>query len=111
MVKNLPAVRKTQVWSLGWEDPLEKEWQPTNGNPVFLPGESHGQRGPVGYSPRGRTESDRPERVPLHFDIFTVSVQFVCTCACLPVCCTHAQVHMCAQFFLLSVDGPESLSP
>ena len=25
MVKNLPAVWKTQVWSLGQEDPLEKE--------------------------------------------------------------------------------------
>ena len=25
MVKNLPAVQKTQVWSLGQEDPLEKE--------------------------------------------------------------------------------------
>ena len=24
-VKNLPAVQETQVWSLGWEDPLEKE--------------------------------------------------------------------------------------
>ena len=24
MVKNLPAVRETQVQSLGWEDPLEK---------------------------------------------------------------------------------------
>ena len=24
MVKNLPAVQKTQVQSLGWEDPLEK---------------------------------------------------------------------------------------
>ena len=24
MVKNLPAMRETQVWSLGWEDPLEK---------------------------------------------------------------------------------------
>ena len=23
-VKNLPAKQKTQVWSLGWEDPLEK---------------------------------------------------------------------------------------
>ena len=32
---------KTQVWSLGWEYPLEKEMQP---NPVFLTGESHGQR-------------------------------------------------------------------
>ena len=24
-VKSLPAMRQTQVWSLGWEDPLEKE--------------------------------------------------------------------------------------
>ena len=24
MVKNLPAIRETQVWSLGWEDPPEK---------------------------------------------------------------------------------------
>ena len=40
-VKSLPAMRETRVQSLGWEDPLEKEWQPT---PVFLPGEFHGQR-------------------------------------------------------------------
>ena len=25
MVKNLPAVQETQVQSLGWEDPLEKQ--------------------------------------------------------------------------------------
>ena len=25
MIKNLPAVQETQVQSLGWEDPLEKE--------------------------------------------------------------------------------------
>ena len=24
MVKNLPALRETWAWSLGWEDPLEK---------------------------------------------------------------------------------------
>ena len=24
MVKNLPAMQDTWVWSLGWEDPLEK---------------------------------------------------------------------------------------
>ena len=38
MVKNLPAMQETWVQSLGWEDPLEKKWQPT---PVFLPGEPH----------------------------------------------------------------------
>ena len=29
------------VWFLGQEDTLDEKWQPT---PVFLPGESHGQR-------------------------------------------------------------------
>ena len=38
--------------------------QPT---PVFLPGESHGQRSPVGYSPRGHKESDTTERLHFHF--------------------------------------------
>ena len=35
-------------------------WQPT---PVFLPGESHGQRSLVGYSPWGCKESDTTERL------------------------------------------------
>ena len=38
--------------------PLRKEWQPT---PVFLPGESQGQRSLVGYSPWGHKESDITE--------------------------------------------------
>ena len=25
LVKNLPAMRETWIWTLGWEDPLEKE--------------------------------------------------------------------------------------
>ena len=28
MVKHLPTMRETQVRSLGWEDPLEKEMSP-----------------------------------------------------------------------------------
>ena len=35
------------VRSLDREDPWRREWQPI---PVFLPGESHGQRSLVGYS-------------------------------------------------------------
>ena len=55
VVKNLPAMQETQetwVWSLGWEEipalggvPWRRKWQPT---PVFLPGESHGQRSLAG---------------------------------------------------------------
>ena len=44
----LPAVRETQVRSLGWEDPLEKEMATHSS---ILPGESHGQRSLEGYSP------------------------------------------------------------
>ena len=58
-VKHLPAMRETWVWSLGWEDPWRRKWQPT---PVFLPGESHGWRSMVGYSPWGRKELDTTER-------------------------------------------------
>ena len=54
MVKNLPAMQEIQVQSLGWEDPLEKKWQPT---PVSLPGKSHEQRILVGYSPWGCKET------------------------------------------------------
>ena len=63
VVRNLPAVRETQVLSLGLEDPgrscvrkipWRRQWQPT---PVFLPGECHGWRSLVGCSPWGRKES------------------------------------------------------
>ena len=60
MVKHLPTMRETGVLSLGWEDPLEKEWQPT---PLFLPGKSHGQRTLVDYSPWDHKESDMTERL------------------------------------------------
>ena len=35
--------------------------------PVLLPGESHGWRSLVGYSPWGREESDKTERLHFHF--------------------------------------------
>ena len=50
LVKNLPAMWKTWVLSLGWEDPLEDAWQPT---PVFLPGESPRTEKPGGLQSMG----------------------------------------------------------
>ena len=61
-VKCLPAMQETKVWSLGQEDPLEKERATT---PVLLPGKFQGQRNLGGYSPQGGKESDMTER--LHF--------------------------------------------
>ena len=29
IVKHLPTMQETRVQSLGWEDPLEREWHPT----------------------------------------------------------------------------------
>ena len=55
-------MQETWVWSLGRKFPCRRKWQPT---PVFLPGESRGWRSLVGYSSRGRKESDTTER--LHF--------------------------------------------
>ena len=44
--------------------PWRRKWQPT---PVFLPGESHGRRSLVGYSPWGHKESDTTDRLHFHF--------------------------------------------
>ena len=55
-VKRLPTRWETQVQSLGWEDLLEKEWQPT---PVFCPGES------MDYIVHGVAELDMTERLSL----------------------------------------------
>ena len=54
-VKTLPEIQETQLQSLGWEDPLEKEMQPT------WHGKSHGQRSVAGYSPWVHRESDMTE--------------------------------------------------
>ena len=54
MLKNLPAMQETQVRSLGRGDPLEEGLATT---PVFLPGESHGERSLVGYSAWSPKES------------------------------------------------------
>ena len=58
MVKHLPAMLETWVQSLGLEDPLEKERQPT---PVFLPGESPWTEEPGGLQSMGSQASDMTE--------------------------------------------------
>ena len=61
-VKRLSTMWETEVRSLGWEDPLEKEMAIHSRT---LPGKSHGQRSLVGYSPWGHKESDTTKQ--LHF--------------------------------------------
>ena len=63
-LKNLPAMRETWVRSMGWEDSVEKE---VATHSSILPGESHGWRSLVGYSPQCHKESDTTERLYFHF--------------------------------------------
>ena len=62
MVKNLPAnagnIRDDGLGSWVGKKPWRRAWQPT---PVFLPGESHGQRSLEGYRPVGCQELDMTE--------------------------------------------------
>ena len=48
--------------------PWRRKWQSIS---VFLPGKSHGQRSPVGYSWWGHKESDMTEHARTHFECTT----------------------------------------
>ena len=57
--------------------PWSRAWQPT---PVFLPGESHGQKNVTDYSPQGRketvtTEATERARVQKSYDILNCHYQ------------------------------------
>ena len=66
VVKNPPAnardVRDVGSIPGSGRPPGGGAWPPTS---IFLPGESHGQRNLVGYSPWGRKESDTTDRLTL----------------------------------------------
>ena len=64
MVKCLPAMQETQIWSLVGKISWRRKQQPT---PVLLPGESQGWRSLVGHSPWDHKESDTTERLHFHF--------------------------------------------
>ena len=61
-LKRLPAIWETRVQSWVGKVPWRRKWPPT---PVLLPGESHGQRSLVGYSP-GVSKGQDTERLQIH---------------------------------------------
>ena len=63
MVKNLPAMWKTWVQSLGQEDPLEKE---TATHSRFLAWKSHGWKRLAGYSPRAAKSGTELKQLSTH---------------------------------------------
>ena len=62
----MQETQKKWVQFLGWEDPLEEQWQPV---PAFLPGEPHGQRSQVGYSPWRHKKSNTTEQLSTHTEV------------------------------------------
>ena len=70
-IKNLPAMQETQVWSLGWDDPLEKR--------MAIHSSILAWRIPwteAGYDPWGHKESDMIEQL-------TLSLLFHNDCHCI----------------------------
>ena len=67
--------------------PWRRKWQLT---PVFLPGESHGQRSQVDYSSWGCKESDVTEQLSLHEYIYILT-------------------HMCTHMYIYSTSLNNSL--
>ena len=53
--------------------PWRRKWQPT---PVFLPGESQGQRSLAGYCPWSRKEWGPTERLHFHFSLSQLCPSF-----------------------------------
>ena len=94
-VKNPPAMQNKrhkfdpQVGKISWR----RKWHPT---PVFLPGESHGQRSLVGYGPEGWKSQTR-----LSDQTTTSSTQLLFTVVFLPYR-KGGQLHACVYplFFL-----------
>ena len=101
MVKHLPTIRETRIWSLGREDPLEKEMATHSST---LPGKSRGQRSVIGYSPWGCKELDTTER--LHFFTFTVAFYLIW----LYFLCTHI-FYACKLTVVVEENGGEKWVP
>ena len=72
MVKNLPAMQETQVESLGGKIPWRRERLP---NPVFLPGEFHGQRSLASYIQSKGLQRDGHNWVTNTFTLICKSVK------------------------------------
>ena len=91
VVKNPPANagdEKTRVQPLGRGAIRRRKWQPI---PVFLPGESQGQRSLVGYSPRSCKELDTTEATKHSTHVMKKGVNIVIYQYCHPAYLTYMQ--------------------
>ena len=91
-VKSLPAMQETHSW-VG-KIPWRSKWQHT---PVFLPGESHGQRSLEGYSPWGLKESDTTERLITQHIIYISSILYFSLRTNVWNCNFHYKLMLCRR--------------
>ena len=103
MSQNPPVMQEMWVRSLGWEAPWRRKWQPA---PVFLPGELHGQRSLVGYSPWGRKESDIAEQLNSNSMLYISLLARLSLCWSGPVLLL---VQLCGETIALYKEGPFTL--
>ena len=89
---------------LNWTElkiPWRGKWQPT---PVFLPGESHGQRSLVGHRPRGCRESDATERLNTDagtpHNLCSIKIGLLCFYSCFHDS-QFIAIFQCLQFYIL----------
>ena len=90
MVKSLPAIQETWVWSLGWEDPLDKAMETYSSILAWrIPWtEESGGLQSVGLQELDTTEG------------LTLSLIYVCVCVCVCVC---VYVYMCTHTYTLKI--------
>ena len=100
LVKNLPAMQETWVWSLSWEDPLEKG---TATPPVFWPGEFHGLYSPWGHKSRTRLSNFHFQHLFMCLLVICMLSLEKCPCRSLPifewVCCFDIELHEMFVYF------------
>ena len=108
----MQETEKTQFYPWVGKIPWRRAWQPT---PVFLFGESHGQRSLEVYSPWGLKEPDTADRLSTHAGRTKFGLGLMSPLVCLALCksffffftCTHCFIflflaalglHCCAGF-------------
>ena len=94
VVRNLPAVQETWVWSLGREDPLEEGMAIHSS---FLAWESHRQRSLVGYSPWGPKESDTTEMTEHACSVFVNATFLIHLTFSFPSCVHEFISYVCVS--------------
>ena len=72
VVKKSPA-NAEDIRDVGWSDLLEEGMA---SHSVFSPGESHGQRSLVGYSPLGHKELDMTEQLAISLIYLYINTHF-----------------------------------